>query len=122
MKRRTQKHLYHIHEAIAAILECAAGKSFDDYRETRMLRSAIEREFLIIGEALVRLRRDDPTALASLSDVPSIIAFRNIVVHAYDSIDNSRVWNIVEHHLPVLQDEVEALITATDNLPPSEEE
>ena len=122
MKPRALKHLSHSREAADAILEYAAGQTLDDYRGKRILRSAIEREFLIIGESLVRLRRDDPATLALLTKAPSIIAFRNILVHAYDGIDDSNVWNIVECHLPVLRAEIDLLLTASGNSSPAEEE
>jgi uncharacterized protein with HEPN domain len=86
------------------------------------LRSAVERQFQIVGEALTRLKRDDPTTVGGLSSVSQIIAFRNIVVHAYDEIDNDRVWNIVEQHLPILMGEVVSLLTSSGEWPSPEEE
>jgi uncharacterized protein with HEPN domain len=41
-----------------------------------MLRSAVERQFEIIGEALSGSRRIDPQAAAKIPDVFRIIAFR----------------------------------------------
>lgn len=41
-----------------------------------------------------------------------IIDFRNLLIHTYDTIDDGRVWLIVQRALPVLKAEVEALLVA----------
>jgi uncharacterized protein with HEPN domain len=35
-----------------------------------------------------------------------IIGFRNRLVHAYDNIDNSIVWAIINRHLQKLEEEI----------------
>jgi len=49
-----------VREATAAIFRFIHGKTFEDYEQDELLRSGIERKFEIIGEALNRIRRDDP--------------------------------------------------------------
>jgi len=63
-----------------------------------MMRAATERQFEIMGEALTGLRRVDPDLAASVPDLPRIIAFRNILIHNYAEIDDSRVWEVVQDH------------------------
>ena len=63
-----------------------------------MMRAAAERQFEIMGEALTGLRRVDPDLAASVPDLPRIIAFRNILIHNYAEIDDSRVWEVVQDH------------------------
>ncbi len=57
-----------------------------------MLRSAVERQFEIIGEAFSGLRRVDAGMAAAIPDLTRIIAFRNILIHAYASVDDRLVW------------------------------
>jgi len=56
-----------------------------------MLSSAIERKFEIIGEALVRIRRQRPEDLRVIGDWPAIIGFRNILAHAYEQVEDAVV-------------------------------
>lgn len=67
-----------------------------------MLRSAVERQFEIIGEAFAALRRMNPDLAASIPDLPCIVAFRNILVHSYATVDDSLIWGVVEGNLPGL--------------------
>jgi uncharacterized protein with HEPN domain len=79
------------------------GKSFVDFDSDLVLRSAVERQFEILGEALNRLARLDAALAARIPDLRLIVAFRNILIHGYASIDRARVWRAVQHDLPPLQ-------------------
>jgi uncharacterized protein with HEPN domain len=78
-----------------------------------MLRSAVEREFSKLGEAMRRLRQVDPDISSQITDVPGIIGFRNQLIHNYPAIEADEVWEIVQQEIPRLLAEVRAL------LPPS---
>ena len=54
MPHEPQKLLQDILDAARAIESFAQDRSLDDYRSDLMLRSAVERQFEIIGEALRR--------------------------------------------------------------------
>ncbi len=59
--------------AAGRVLEFVAGRSWDDYQEDVMLRSAVERQFQIIGEALNRLSKVDA---ATAVQVPNLAVLR----------------------------------------------
>ena len=61
------------------------------------LRAAVERHFETIG------------------DYPRIIAFRNILIHGYDLVDDAEVGKVICEHLPVLAKQVEALLRHAEN-------
>ena len=67
-----------------------------------MLRSAVERQFEIVGEALNRLSRADPGTADRIGDLPRIVAFRNVLVHGYATIDDAIVWEVATERLPML--------------------
>lgn len=52
MRREIRTCLEDVLEACDAIVSVLAGVEFDEYHDTRLLRSAVEREFTIIGEAV----------------------------------------------------------------------
>ena len=67
-----------------------------------MFRSAVERQFEIIGEAFVGLRRIDPSVAAQLPDLPKVIAFRNVLIRGYATIDHQIVCDAIRDGLPRL--------------------
>lgn len=109
MPHDTQKLLWDMREAAGRIQTFTAGKSLADYEADAMLRSAVERQFEIIGEAMTRLIKVDPTTAARITDHRKISGFRNALIHGYDSVDNVISWGIVQTKLPVLVTELVAL-------------
>ncbi|HEX4407997.1 MAG TPA: HepT-like ribonuclease domain-containing protein [Xanthobacteraceae bacterium] len=105
-----KKYLHDIQESAKHIAEFTAGKTFADYLQNLMLRSAVERKFEIIGEALVQLAKADPAIVAQIDEHRRIIAFRNILVHRYHDVDDQLVWGIVEGKLGVLRRDVDVLL------------
>ena len=69
-----------------------SAKSFADYEADDFLRSAFERQFEIVGEALNQLSRLDAATAATIAELPRIVAFRNVLIHGYASVDNRIVW------------------------------
>lgn len=58
----------------------------------------------------MQLARTEPEIAARVTDHRRIISFRNILVHAYADIDHAIVWDLIQRRLPVLADEIEALL------------
>jgi len=113
MQLEAKKLLYDIRQAAVHISEFTAGKSLEDYRSDAMLRSAVERQFEIIGEALTQLVRLDSKLTARITEHRRIVAFRNILIHGYAQVDDRVVWDVVETKLPVLRREVDALLAGS---------
>jgi len=107
------RHLFDIRLAADSIAAFCAGKSFEQYRADELLRAAVERKFGIIGEALARLAKDDPAVAARIPKHPRIIAFRNILVHGYASVDDRIVWGVIEADLPALRAAVREVLSNT---------
>ena len=80
-----------------------ADKTFADFDGDLMLRSAVERQFEILGEALNQLDHLDATLAARIPDLRQIVAFRNILIHGYAVIDRARVWRAAQDDLPPLR-------------------
>jgi uncharacterized protein with HEPN domain len=78
--------------------------------KTPLLKSAVERQFEVIGEALSQLAKADQETAALISEYRRIIAFRNILIHGYAQIDDRLVWGVLDSKLPTLLREVEKLL------------
>jgi uncharacterized protein with HEPN domain len=108
--RDVRLYLFDIARACELIERFTRGRSFDDYEADPMLRSAVERQFEIAGEALRLAVEADPTLADRITASRQVIAFRNRLIHGYASVSDEVVWGIVERHLPTLRTEVEALL------------
>ncbi|WP_399250918.1 DUF86 domain-containing protein [Synechococcus sp. CS-205] len=76
MARDLSAYLQDVLDACNSIQDVMSGVSLEDYRSTRAVRSAVEREFIIIGEALRRVRSLDETLFSSISNSRAIVDFR----------------------------------------------
>lgn len=111
MRLEAKKYLYDIQRAISLIVQFCTNKTLADYQQEPMLRSAVERQFEIIGEALNHLSKGAPEIAGQISEYRRIVAFRNILIHGYADVDDRVVWGIVETDLPKLRTEVEILMS-----------
>lgn len=82
----------------------------DRYRANRLVRAAVERQFEIIGEALNQLSRRAPDLTARIPELRAIVAFRNLLIHGYASVDDAIVWRTVKEKLPALLAVLDALL------------
>ena len=62
---------------------------------------------MIIGEAVNKLIKSEPTI--KISSSKHIIGLRNMIVHAYDSIDPTTLWRIMIKDIPTLKTEIAEL-------------
>jgi uncharacterized protein with HEPN domain len=90
------------------------GKSFADFDRDIVLRSAVERQFEIVGEALLQLARLDVALAARVPHLHQIVAFRNILIHGYAFIDRACVWQVVQDDLPELRIALDTLLAESE--------
>lgn len=80
------------------------NNSFDEYESDLKTQSAVERQLGIIGEVVNKFRQECPDEF--LENSKQIVGFRNRIIHAYDSIDNSIIWVIIKKYLQPLKQEI----------------
>ena len=114
MRLESRKLLLDAVEACEAIAQHLSGIEFPAYRDSRLLRHSVEREFEIIGEALNRMSKIDPDTAARISELRRIVDFRNRIVHGYDTVDDEAVWAISQSHLKVLLQELRSQLDPTE--------
>ncbi len=100
-------------EAVDSIATITAGLSVDEYRGSRLHRAAVERELLIIGEALGALRSADPALADRIPDLRRVVGLRNRLAHAYDVIDDGIVFGVATTDVPRLRSTLAALLDDT---------
>lgn len=117
MDEKILKYLLDIQNAIAEIEAYfkEIPKDFLLYRQNTMLKRAVERDLEIIGEAVNKILKIDPTFSVKISEARAIIGLRNLVIHAYDSISDETIWAVLINHLPKLKSEVQALISQNNS-------
>ncbi len=117
MHPKSPKWLQDIADACALICRATQGKTLAAYEQDAVVRSAVERNFEIIGEALNRIRRTDPATATRVPEHDDIIAFRNLLIHGYDVIDQARVWQVIQNDLPGLQEQVQKILREIESAP-----
>ena len=110
MQHDPRTYLWDAHAAADAITQFTRGKTWADFEQDLLLRSAVERQFQIIGEALGHLARSHPDVARQIPDLHRIIAFRNILVHGYAAVNYETVWRAVQDRLPALREALRHLI------------
>lgn len=83
-------------------------KEFLQYQKDLRTKRAVERNIEIIGEAMDRLLKHEQPPI--ISNSRKIVDTRNRIIHGYDSVSDDVIWGIVIRHLPLLKQEVEALL------------
>ena len=96
--------LDHAREAVAVV----DGQDESVLDEDRLLYLAVTRLLSIVGEAATRLSQQRRKQVSQIS-WRQIIGLRNVLMHAYDVIDNPTLWNILTKDLPQLIKKLEQL-------------
>ena len=111
MDERIEKWLFDIRIAIDEINSFFENenKFFSNFKQNTLLRRAVERNLEIIGEAMNRILTKEPDI--QITDARKIVHLRNYVIHSYDSISPENIWAVVINHLPILQKDIEKLIS-----------
>lgn len=110
MPREPRTYVWEARRAGDLIQAFVHERDAADFQGDAMLRSAVERQFEIIGEALNQLSRTRPELAARIPDLARIVAFRNILIHGYASVDVELVWEAATQRVGPLLDLLERLL------------
>lgn len=117
MQPDPRKYLWDALQATERLRRFGQGKSFDDYRSNELLKSAVERQFEVVGEALNQLSKVDPVLAGQIPELARIVAFRNILIHGYAMVDDAIVWQVLTDKRPVLERTLRALLAELSDQP-----
>ena len=104
------KHLQDVLDAISDLESCFVGfpNRFDLFEKDIMRRCVVERKTEIMGEAINRIRKKDPSF--EIPNAKEVINTRNRIIHGYDSVETEFLWSLVIRHIPELKKDIERII------------
>ncbi len=102
-------YLWDMLTAAKAVVEFTRGRTFAEYEADLLLRSAVERQIEIIGEAARRVSKEFQDAHPEIPWRP-IQAQRHVLAHDYGEIKHDRIWRVTELHVPELISLLEPLV------------
>jgi uncharacterized protein with HEPN domain len=102
-------YLWDMLTAAKAVAGFVQGRTLDDYVADLMLRSAVERQVEIIGEAARRVSKELQDKHPEIPWRP-IQAQRHVLAHDYGEIKHDRLWRVADEHVPALIALLEPLV------------
>lgn len=110
MPRKALKYVFDIKTAAEKVQRFVAARTEGDYLRDELLQSAVERQFEIIGEAMSQLYKTDSGIAESIVDYRKMMAFRNVLIHGYATIEPLIVWGVIESNLESLIEQVTGIL------------
>ena len=109
MQPKLLKYILDIESVIEEIesIKQKTRNDFNIFSDDIILQRAVERDLEIIGEAIRKIIEINPNIQITASK--NIIGLRNIISHAYDSVEPEMLWGIIQKNIPVLADEIRKL-------------
>jgi uncharacterized protein with HEPN domain len=102
-------YLWDMLTAARAVVDFTRERTLDEYSNDLMLRSAVERQVEIIGEAA---RRVSESFRSEHAEIPwsKIMGQRHVLAHDYGEIKQDRLWQVATVHVPALIAQIEPLL------------
>jgi uncharacterized protein with HEPN domain len=107
MTNRLPKHLHDALTAARRAGEFLGERDEEAYRTNVLVRSAVERQVEILGEARKRALDEAPELRERIPELALAIGLRNRLIHGYDRVNSAVVRDTVRHDLPRLRAQLE---------------
>ena len=111
MRQRDRSSLHDILIAAELIDSFIKGVDREGFDESMLIQSAVVRQIEIISKAAKRLSDE---LRQQHSDIPwkQMAGMRDILIHAYDSIDPDEVWNAATRDFPKICSQIQEIINS----------
>lgn len=110
MPRSLELYLSDLLKAGIRIRTFIKDMKLSDYESNELVRSAVERQFTIIGEAMRQMEQHYPGFFHGILESRRIVDFRNFLVHQYANVDDEEVWSAARSKLPDFMLQIQALL------------
>ncbi len=108
--RPDQTYLYDILHASRSALEFVKNLSEEGFRASALHQSAVIRQLEIIGEAAKKVSEKTRAAHTEIA-WKKMAGLRDVLIHAYDTVDIKMVWRLLKDDIPQLITELEGIMT-----------
>ncbi|MEI6416461.1 MAG: HepT-like ribonuclease domain-containing protein [Verrucomicrobiota bacterium] len=105
-----QKLLVDALMAADSVSEFLKEKTEEDFKNDLLLRSAVERQLIAVGEALNLASNEKEDLELDIPELWKVIGLRHRLVHGYDLIDDEVIWALAQSNLPVLTQRLRKLL------------
>jgi uncharacterized protein with HEPN domain len=106
---REQSYLWDMQTAAREVIGFMKNVKFAQFEKDKLLRSAVERQLLIIGEAANHISPQFRSKHPQIA-WPDLIALRNILAHEYGEVLTVRVWLAATKSAPELLESLKGMI------------
>ena len=108
-EERDLAYLWDMRQAAREITAFMLGTAYAKFEQDKILRYAVERQLLVIGEAAAHVSREFQEQHPEVPWV-QIIGQRNVLAHEYGEILVERIWLTATKSLPDLLENLEKLV------------
>ena len=103
-----QPYLHHILDAIEDVENSLKNISMTEFKENKDKKDATVRRIEVIGEAVKNISKEFKQKHPQI-EWKKIAGARDVMIHAYFSIDLNIVWEIAKKDLPTLKKQIEEI-------------
>lgn len=103
-----KEYLFDILDAAMLVLKYINNKTKEEFLQDVQCQDAVIRRIEIIGEAARKVSKEAKSAL--LLPWGDMVSMRNFMIHDYDDIDFTIVWETVSRDLPQLINTLEKVL------------
>ena len=108
-QNRDSSALFDIYQAASKVVEFSRGFDQQSFLSDERTQSAILHQLMIIGEAVKRLSAEFRQAHPHIRWTP-MAGMRDVLIHAYDTVDLDEVWRTVTFEVPALIAKLQPLL------------
>lgn len=109
---KTRVWLEDIRLAMLDIDQFISDMDYESFAKDKKTRAAVERNLEIIGEAMDRILKVNPTI--AITQARKIVDTRNKIIHNYEDTLPDIIWAIIKQHFPILSTEVTELLNKSE--------